>query len=120
MWTWPSRVAAPTLKNVFSPKRVASSRKAKQLKCTVSEGLSLYPVLAVLLQAVFVPAKMCIPACRAFIALADVLDLLVAVPLGVVSVEQLRLGIRDFLESMAGADWREFLHPKFHCLVHLL
>lgn len=119
LWTWPSRVANSSLADIFSAKRATASRKARHLKCTASEGLSVYPVLAFLLQKVFVPAGISLLACRAFLALADALDLLVAVPLGVVSPTTLRNSIGAFLDAFVRAGWKTSLHPKYHWMLHL-
>ena len=71
------------------------------------------------MQAVLIPSGRARSACNAFVALADVLDLLVAVPLGQVTPQMLRQSIRVLLESCVTAGWRTQMHPKFHWLVHL-
>ena len=107
------------LKDVFSKKRATSSRKAQHLKCMASDALSLYPVMAHFVQHVLRPAERAPLACDAFIALADMLDVLVAVPLGIVTPALLRDRITRFIDCCLAAGWREYLHPKFHWLVHL-
>ena len=119
LWTWPSRVHSNSMKSVFSQQRATSSRKAKNFKCAASEGLSMYPVLAFFVQTVLLPAGRRIHECKAFIALADMIDLLCAIPLGCVSVDQLRECIKVFLNLCMDAGWSAYMHPKFHWLVHL-
>jgi len=118
-WTWPNRVTSSTLHDVFQKRRQSSSRKAKNFKCTASEGLSVYPIMAYFLQVVVLPAGRAETQCKAFLALADVLDLLSMVPLGLVSPFMLRQAVKSLLELCLAAGWRLFLHPKFHWLVHL-
>ena len=45
LWTWPRRVDGVTGKHMFSAKRVKSDRDAKTVKCTMTEALSVMPVL---------------------------------------------------------------------------
>ena len=47
LWTWPKAAAQSAGKDVFEPKRFASSWKEWTLKCTASEGLSIGPLLDV-------------------------------------------------------------------------
>jgi hypothetical protein len=53
-----------------------------------------------------------------FLAMADVLDMLQAVPLLKVTPKDLRAVISTFLQSCVKAGWRDYTHPKFHRLVH--
>jgi hypothetical protein len=120
--TWPKRVATSTekLASCLDKKRIRSSRKAKHFKCTASEGLSLYPVLALYIQLVIVPMGYCKDACDAFIAFADMVDLLQASNRrGRAVVNDLRTTISMFLEHCVSAGWRARLHPKFHWIIHL-
>lgn len=119
LWTWPSRLHGSSFKNIFSPKRMASSRKAKFFKCAASEGLSIYTVLAFFVQTVIMASGTCVSECKAFVALADVIDILVLIPLGCVLPEQLRSVVKVFLELCLEAGWKNFMQPKFHWLVHM-
>ena len=119
LWCWPRRVQHSGLKEIFSTKRATASRKAMHLKCTASEGLSIYGVIAYMVHAIYLKAGRAKLACTAFVALANVIDLLVAVPLRVVSPQQLKDNIQAFLDCVVKAGWRNHIHPKFHWLVHL-
>ena len=119
LWSWPSRISGSmSLKDIVSPKRASSSRKAKLFKCTASDGLSLLPVIAHFAQAVLMPSGKCSMACRAVVALAEVVDLLQTVPLDIVKPEQLKVVIKLCLELCIAAGWRSSFHPKFHWMVH--
>lgn len=118
-WAWPCRVDKPSLCDVFVKKRATASRKAKHLKCTASEGLSVYPVMAHFFRVVVMRAGRCIQECTAFLKLAAVIDVLVAIPFGIVSAELLREHVQAFLVACEAAGWRNAMHPKFHWLVHL-
>ena len=119
MWTWPRRVQNKALLCAFDSKSKTSSSKAKHFKCKASEGLSLYPVVALFVQLQVKAAGICIDACNAFLALCDIIDLLGVVALQLATPEQLAKAIDDFLNLAVIAGWRRKMHPKFHWLVHL-
>lgn len=119
LWQWPKRVHDRALPEVFSKKHVAACRKSGQLKCSASEGLSLYPVMAMFTRSVLLPTGACTTGCQAFLALAEVLDQLLAIPLGIVPPRELQRSIASFLDACIAAKWRSLMHPKFHWLVHL-
>jgi len=117
-WKWPARVANNHLNAVFSKKRLDSNKRAKTFKATASEGLSFFAVFAVWLMAVVRPGGECGRECLAFLALCDLLELLIAVPLGIVSPHALRIAVAKLLDLCVEAGWKQYLHPKFHWLVH--
>jgi hypothetical protein len=118
LWTLPTSRQGSNLQDIFNPKREESNTKAKKFKCQASDGLGLYPILAYFIQAVVLPAKVCVEQCIAFLAMADVLDMLQAVPLLKVTPQDLRAAIQSFLQSCVAAGWKQYMHPKFHWLVH--
>ena len=71
------------------------------------------------MQTVVLKSGRCVHACHAFMAMADMIDLLVASPLGVVNPDSLREAVKTMLNACVAAGWRDALHPKFHWLVHL-
>lgn len=119
LWTWPARVANSAVNDLFTQKRKIAAKRAKTFKCTASEGLSAYAVVAYFIQKVMLQSQVRTAACQAFVAMAEVVDLLVAVPLGCVTPERLRDAVRVFLQLVEAAGWRKLMHPKFHWLVHL-
>ena len=122
MWTWPASFKTSTrhLASTFESKRARSSIKAKHVKCSASDGLSLFPVMSALLQFVFIPAGVCAEECKAFVLLAGILELLGAVPQGgIVTPDMLRDSIDEFLRQCQRCGWTEYMHPKFHWLVHM-
>lgn len=119
LWTWPSRLHNSGFKDMFSAKRIASCKRAKFFKCTASEGLSIYTVLTFFVQTVIMHSGTCVPECKAFIALADLIDILSLIPLGCVRPDQLRSVVKVFLELCLDAGWKVFMHPKFHWMVHM-
>ena len=121
MWTWPMRlcVNAKRCADIFKGKRKESSKDAKAIKCTASDVLHIHGILACFVQLVLVRARWCERECLAFLSLADIIDLLVAWPLGIVSMAAVRAAVDKFLLSCEACGWREHMHPKFHWLIHL-
>ena len=71
-WHWPSRFSATGLADVFSAKRSKASRKADFLKCSASEALCIYGLLAFFVQPCLLPSGEHTVECRAFLATCDV------------------------------------------------
>jgi hypothetical protein len=120
-WTLPTRVKLniARLASIFSANRWKASNKAHALKCMASEALSIYGIMACYTQSVFLRAGVCTCQCQAFLHCCNVLDLLLAVPLGYVTEEDLRDAIDDLLKACVAAGWKDRLTPKFHWLIHL-
>ena len=123
-WEWPMAVLSSNqhLVDCFVGKRKKSSRKAQTFKATASDCLSLYAVLAMFVSAVLLrngARSVCHQGCMAFLALADLLDMLHAVPLGLVSPARLADAVNEFLKRCVAAGWSKWMHSKFHWLIHL-
>ena len=58
-------------------------------------------------------------ACETLVALGDIVDALVCVPLGVIPADYLRQRINRFLTVCETAGWQQHFIPKFHWLIHL-
>ena len=121
MWTLPSRIGTSTtnLADAFSSGRWKSSSKAKHFKCTASDAISMYGIIACYVQSVWLRAGICVLECEAYMAAANVLDLFVALPHGSVTSDDIRLAVDAFLRACLAAGWRNRMHPKFHWLIHL-
>jgi hypothetical protein len=121
LWTLPRRsgTSAANMSDAFSKSRWKSSRKAKYFKCTASEAISMYAILACFVTTVFAGAGYCVLECTAYILLADFMDLLVASPHGTVTSDMMRAAGDKFLRACVNAGWRERLIPKFHWIIHL-
>ena len=118
-WEWPRGVAGSShFARLFSDKCKESNRRAKTFKCSASEGLSLYALIAVWLMAVPLAAGVCVSECKAFLALSDVLDLLSSVAWGNVTPIALKAAVAMFLQACLAAGWARFMHSKFHWLIH--
>ncbi len=92
-FTWPRRFASPA--QLLKKDRV--SKESLHFKCSGSEGLCLCPMLATSLQVVVLPVGGCVPQITSFMALCDVLDLLVHCQEGVVTAALLQGAIINHL-----------------------
>jgi hypothetical protein len=66
LWILPCSRQGSRLQDIFNAKREDSNTRAKKFKCQASDGLGLYPILAYFIQAVVLPANVCVAECIAF------------------------------------------------------
>ena len=102
---------------VFDNKRRPDS-KSDHVKCSASEGLALYLVIALFLRRL-VPDGVCTPQVNSYLALAEVLDLLLSVKLGIVDPSLLRSKILRHLRLYQKAYGHVGWIPKHHMSLHL-
>ena len=117
-WRWPKSAGwDQALKDVLSAERIKSSRTAKTFKCSGSEALALYPVIAyfVLIMDFATDFPNLSSAYLAFAALADTMQ---EVAYGGVSEARLRTACESFENAFVAAGLIDFFVPKFHWLVH--
>ena len=81
--------------------------------------MSLLPVIACFCQLVLLPAGICRFECRALISLADIVELIVTSAHGCVERVDLRRAVDNFLSACEDCHWEQYMHPKFHWLVHI-
>jgi hypothetical protein len=117
---WPSRLAsrAASGKNIFHKRSAAAS----ELKCSASEGLSVYCVLRLFLMVIVLPTappEEVRAACGCYFKLCAVIDILLRTARGGVKATDLHAAIADhlrtFLQTHGDADWL----PKCHFAMHL-
>ena len=99
LWSWPGRLHAGKLHQIFSRVKQDKHRDAHHIKCQASDMLSLMGVLAVFTQQVLLNGYgICTDACNAFLALADVADFIIPVPRAHVELSSLDNSVERFLE----------------------
>ena len=120
-WSLPARLSGigSSLHDAFTSVPWKSSCKSRSFKCTASEGICLYAIIACFISAIYLRANVCKAECTAYLKACDVLDLLIASAHGVVTSQQLHDAVDSFLKSCLAAGWRQFMHPKFHWCLHL-
>jgi len=120
MWVFPAATAGFKVHQLFQQKRSKSNNAAKSFKCSASEALTVYHIVAMFIQTVVLKASACVNECKAVLALADLLDILQMIPLQLekITPEVLRTAVKTFLTSCTKAGWQDFLHPKFHWCIH--
>jgi len=118
-WHWPALCGSTAgLAEVFSPARKKSHKDSGHIKCPASGLLSLYPVIAVFVCTILLPAGQCVAACNAFLALCDVLDVITAVNRTNVPPARLLAAVEGFLARFVAVWGDEHLGPKYHWLLH--
>lgn len=119
-WRWPGGLTSHA-PDMFNPTRVAAWRKAKHVKASASDILSIYPVLAYFLRTCRALSDgRCELQISAFLLMAEMVDAFLLVPFGATTPEAVQLKVRSFLRACVAADWEEYMKPKFHWLVHLV
>ena len=117
-WKQP-KAYSTALNTLFSAKKKKANTEANTFKASASEFLGLYSILAFFLQVVCVPAQHCVKACKVFLELANILDILQCIPLGFIVPDHLQSAIEAFFDALQAAQWEDSFHSKFHWLVHL-
>ena len=125
-WTWPGRINDSHLHAIFTENRRDKHRKAKHIKCQASDGLSLVCVSALFvvmvlskLESMGVIREGCSKECTAFLALVDVIELIVASSRVAVQPQKLLTAIERFLQYFEDAWGCEWMVPTIHWLLHL-
>ena len=119
-WTWPHSIASKaSMRDLFSQDKVTAYKKAKHVKMSASDALSLLPVVVFyVVQVVKRLPGVCGYACNALIALGDLVDALLASKRGIIPPAYLSRCVHTLLESCRNAGWIDLLVPKFHWLLH--
>ena len=121
LWHWPRATKfVASHADVLNDQRVLSDKKAELIKCSASDGLSLLPVIAVYILTCIMQSDLegCKAACKVLIAFGDVIELLQATALNIVTPEQLRSAVKSLIVHCIAAGWEEHMVPKFHWMLH--
>ena len=84
-----------------------------------SEGLQILPVMALFVMLVIKPSGRVAGACAVFLAMHGLLELLIAIPHGYVTEAMLLGAVEDFLKVFRDVYGTQWMHNKFHSLLHL-
>lgn len=118
LWTLPA-AKSTKLSSLFTSKRHKANKEAKSFKCTASECLGLLPIMAHFVEKVVMRAGNCLGECQAFLAVANLLELLQSIPHGRCTPALLRQAVSSIQEAFQLCNWTQFCHPKFHWMIHL-
>ena len=106
LWSNPLPFKAGNLHEIFNRKREKSCKDAKKFKCVASDLLSVYPILGVFVQGILQRGDCaCKAELTAFLRCCDLMDLVMAIPLGIISPQALREAVDAFLGACKEADW---------------
>ena len=120
-WEFPKNMPqGKVVRDLFLSKRATANRRAKAFKAMASEILALLGPLSVFIVRTVVRAKKCLPECKAFLALVDMMDVLQLATTRSCTAQSLRDVVDAFLACIrAIPEWAPYLIPKFHWLEHL-
>jgi hypothetical protein len=105
---------------MFTKKRERSCKEAKRFKCIASELLGVYPILAFFFQSILQRGDCeCKLELTAFLKCCDLMDLIMLIPLGMVSPKALQEAVEGLLEACTRAGWEKCFIKKFHWILHL-
>lgn len=104
---------------IFNNKRAKSNSEAKTFKATASELLAFVPILAYFVQEVVVKAERCVAECKAFLAVADLLEIFQSVSYGYYNPILIKDKVSQMQDLFIECNWQQYMHSKFHWLVHM-
>ena len=107
------------LMDLFEDGKIKAMKKAKKFRCMASDILALSPIIASWVQHGPMKRGFCITACAAFVAMAELLDVLVSCNSGRITPEILLAAVEAALAACKAAGWDRRLGKKLHWLLHL-
>jgi hypothetical protein len=120
LWAQPA-IHKCNLQRLFLPKAVEGHKKAGKFKCSSSEILGLYQVLAHYVQICCLPNGICLLGPTCSLAWCKVLDYCLSIPaLEKPDHKQLLSFVEAALEATVAADWSEEFEPKMHWSLHII
>ncbi len=122
LWTTPRHFKNDHLHEMFNKKREDSCKSSGKgrFKCMASELLGVYPILAYYFQSLLLKGfNSCRLQIKAFLLCCDLMDLICAIPLGVIRPDMLRSAVDELLQACKDAGWSARLIKKFHWILHL-
>ena len=113
------RTYVPHLTELFQ-KTMEGSIAARMFKCTASEALALCTIVRRWLRTGPMPRGQCLPACKAFLHMAEVVDLLHgAQKTHPISKAHLFRAVEEALATCVQAGWEQNMIKKIHWLLHM-
>ena len=118
-WKWPRMLHADHLSEIFAQDRRDKHRKAKHIKCQASDMLSMMPIVTLFATNVMMNLGINISdECNAWLALADLVDIVIASARITITPDKLRAAAEKFLQTFVTAWGFDWMTPKFHWLLH--
>ena len=107
------------LMDLFEDGKIKAMKKAKKFRCMASDILALSPIIASWVQHGPMKRGFCNIACAAFVAMAELLDVLASCNSGRITPEILLAAVEAALAACKAAGWDRRLGKKLHWLLHL-
>ena len=118
-WHMPNRLQQKfDAAKVFEKSRRKGNRENTKFRCSASDGLTLFPLLAFWVKTFCIPAGIAVRACEVFVAFCQVAELFTTIARGVVTPDQLSEAVEKFLDMFVGEFGTDPWISKFHWLLH--
>ena len=120
MWSWPARLdASASARNIFSKKRITSCLAAGIVKFSMSEGLSLIPVLRQwIIAVVMLERQDLIQECKCVLALCLFIQLMMHAARYAVDPNLIEDTYSTFFVLFHECFGEDHMIPKFHYCIH--
>ena len=120
LWNTPRHFKGNHVCEMFNKKRQKSCREAKKFKYVASELIGVYPILACFFHNILQRGECeCKLEITAFLKACDLMDLIMIIPLGIVSPTALQAAVEGLLEACINAGWQHRFIKKIHWILHL-
>ena len=119
-WVWPAKVkrTGEGMAEIFGRERMISSRKAMHIKCGASDGWSLLQPLQVFTTQVLLTIGTCDDECNAFLAMLEMIDIIVSTPKRRTKPSKVLAAVHKFLDLYVKAWGFEWTTSKYHWPLH--
>ena len=117
-WCLPKKMSGTSWRSVFNAKRREPMVKNKEFKASMSETLSLHPIIGHWLRTVVMPQGHFVAECQAYFAISTFIDTLHAAGRGKVRAAEVKWAAEAFLDTHAIAYGVGDMIPKFHHSLH--
>ena len=118
-WRFPARLGTHHMDALFTEARKDKHRNAKHIKCQASDMMSLMFVAGLFVHHVIMKLDIDMRSeCAAFVALVDVIELVLLSAKVNVTPDALLVAIEKFLKLFVEAWGYDYMIPKFHWMLH--
>ena len=120
LWSFPGAWKAGHLATLFGSKHVAKYKSSQKFSSQASDLLGIFPVLRHFLYTIVLPAGSCPKACQAFLAQANLLDMVhQGTMFGATTRAKLLEAAETAMECFHCAEFQVPLMKKWHWLLHM-
>lgn len=117
-WNFPKRLASFKDNDAFNERRRKGNRDAGKFRCSASEGMTMFPIIAYWLVTFCMPMGKAVKACGAFLKFCTLASCFMMVHMGTITANRLNEAVESFLDAFIDAFGIEPMISKFQWLLH--